>query len=131
VTDKSVASIAEQCGDSVRSLCLDGCPKVTDKSLRALAKGCPALEDLDLSHCDITDRGVKVLLHSLGHSLVNLSLAGCVRITDKTVEEIMDGCHALSGLNLKNCSGLSRAAVERLRRQVLHLLGPSCLFIDP
>lgn len=131
ITDKAVASIADRCGENVRSLCLDGCSKVTDKGLRALAKDCTGIEDLDLSKCDITDRGLKVLLAAVGPSLVNLSLAGCVKISDKSVEEIMDSCHSLSGLNLKNCSGLSKKAVDRLRQQAVTLFGPTCLFIDP
>lgn len=130
ITDKTVQAISSRCGDSVRSLSLDGCSKVTDRGLRAIAASCTALEDLDLSGCDITDRGLAVLVSSVGSTLLNLSVSGCSDITDVSLKKIMAQCHLLTGLNLKNCPGLSKEAVRSIQLSSHCLSGPSCLFVD-
>ncbi|GJP52688.1 hypothetical protein CLOM_g11781 [Closterium sp. NIES-68] len=130
ITDKAVVAISRSCGSTMKSLSLDGCSNVTDRSLRAIASSCAALEDLDLSMCGISDRGLSALVSSLGPSLLNLSLAGCQGITDKSLKKIMTQCHKLTGLNLKNCRGLTKEAIRSIQLSSHCLSGPSCLFVD-
>ncbi|CAI5467264.1 unnamed protein product [Closterium sp. Yama58-4] len=130
ITDKAVVAISRCCGNSMKSLSLDGCSNVTDRSLRAIASSCTALEDLDLSMCGISDRGLSALVSSLGPSLLNLSLAGCQGMTDKSLKKIMTQCQKLTGLNLKNCPGLTKEAIRSIQLSSHCLSGPSCLFVD-
>jgi hypothetical protein len=55
------------------------CKYITDESLKALAAGSPRLEELNVSECVITDRGIATL------HLNALDLLCCTSLTDDTL----------------------------------------------
>lgn len=112
VTDWAIFAIANLCGENLQTLTLDGCRKVTDRSLKVIADLCPALQDLDLAKCGITDNGIVSLLSARQQAIQILSLSGCMRITDKCLPFIEKMGETLLGLNLQHCSGLSRTALD-------------------
>eukprot|EP00897_Mesotaenium_endlicherianum_P002364 jgi/Mesen1/2155/ME000152S01241 len=132
VTDAAVCALAAGgCARSLRSLTLDGCRLVSDVGLAAVAAACTALQDLDVSKCAITDRGVEILVAARGAALSSLALASCVGLTDRCLKHIRLMCGGtLWGLNLKNCTGISKKAVSSLESSALLFRGPACLFVD-
>lgn len=112
VTDWAIFGIANLCGENLQTLILDGCRKVTDRSLKVIADLCPALQDLDLAKCGITDNGIVSLLSARQQAIQILSLSGCMQITDKCLPFIEKMGETLLGLNLQHCSGLSQMALD-------------------
>ncbi|XP_078442837.1 EIN3-binding F-box protein 1-like [Wolffia australiana] len=92
ISDRSVAAVVHVGAGSLRRLALDGCDGVTDYGLRLVRLFCLGLVELDLSRCGrITDQSLR--------GLEEMALQG-----------------NLSGLSLKNCKGLSAAAVAAIGR---------------
>ncbi|XP_078447881.1 uncharacterized protein LOC144716588 [Wolffia australiana] len=119
ITDRSVAALASSAGGSLVSLALEGCELVTDRGLALVARLCPRLAELDLTNCRrITDSGVAALAEKAALEL--LSLEGCDGISDVSLPclEEMAGNGSLVSINLKRCSGLSRAAIDSVHHHL-------------
>lgn len=118
VTDRAVCAVARQGGESLKTLVLDGCTNVSEKSLEVISNHCVFLEDLDISECTVSYDGLKALVDSTGQTLSSLNLSGCVGITDKILPLIHENCDSLLDLNLKNCSGLSERAITAIQSRM-------------
>lgn len=84
---------------SLQIVNLSFCKKISDRSLKSLAK-CPHLQTLDLTGCTaVTDQSILFLCEgtyvSLG--LRNLLLAGCTKITDTALSWISEGLKTADG----------------------------------
>ncbi|KAL0427105.1 UNVERIFIED_CONTAM: EIN3-binding F-box protein 1 [Sesamum latifolium] len=108
------SSLARLHGETLELLNLDGCQKITDASLAALADSCPLLNDLDVSKCSITDSGVVALSHGSQHNLQILSFSGCSMITNKSRPALEQLGRTLVGLNLQHCNSISSNTIESL-----------------
>lgn len=101
------AGLSKLEGLPLKRLELTGTYKIADAGFPAL-KNAP-LEDIRLSHCNISDFGVYTLIS--GKPLTRLDLLGCRMVTDRILR-------AFSGLPLKelnvNHGQFSAAAIERL-----------------
>lgn len=96
---------------------LEECCQITDQTLAHLATGCPSLEKLTLSHCElITDEGIRQLTAGscAAESLSVLELDNCPLITDSTLE-YLTSCHNLQVIDMYDCQLISRAAINRLK----------------
>ncbi|PHT52322.1 EIN3-binding F-box protein 1 [Capsicum baccatum] len=113
LTDQVVLSLAARHGETLELLNLDGCRKVTDASLVAIADNCSLLNDLDVSKCAITDSGVAALSRGVQVNLQVLSLSGCSMVSNKSVPSLKKLGECLLGLNLQHCS-ISCSSVELL-----------------
>ncbi|XP_055822692.1 EIN3-binding F-box protein 1-like [Solanum dulcamara] len=114
VTNEVVLSLARLHGETLELLNLDGCRKVTDASLVAIADSCPILNYLDVSKCSITDSGVAALSHGVQLNLQVLSLSGCSMVTNKSISSLKTLGESLIGLNLQHCNAISNSRVEAL-----------------
>jgi len=96
---------------------LEECVLITDSALNYLASGCPRLEKLSLSHCElITDEGIRhvgVSPCSAEHLAV-LELDNCPLITDAALDNLIS-CHSLQRIELYDCQLITRAGIRRLR----------------
>ena len=88
ITDAGIAHLVREPtllharGDRLRVLDLSRCCAVTDAAVDALARSCPALDDVDLGCCLLlTDRATRTLCDHCP-SIKNLGLARCRRMTD-------------------------------------------------
>ncbi|KAI3468025.1 hypothetical protein Pfo_024688 [Paulownia fortunei] len=118
LTDNVVAEISKLHGETLEILNLDGCRYITDVSLRAIARNCSLLCELDVSQCGITDSGIAVLAGAEQLSLQIFSLAGCSLVSDKSLPFLGMLGKTLMGLNIQHCCGISCGAVNLLLEQL-------------
>ncbi|XP_039007927.1 EIN3-binding F-box protein 1-like [Hibiscus syriacus] len=114
LSDKVVCKMADLHGWTLEMLNLDGCCKISDASLVAIAEDCQLLSDLDVSKCVITDSGIAALARSGLINLQILSVSGCSMVTDKSLPSLGKLGQTLLGLNLQKCEAISSSAVDLL-----------------
>lgn len=114
LSDEVVVSLARLHGQTLQVLNLDGCRKISDASISAVAENCAVLKDLDVSKCAITDSGVADLAHGVQMNLQILSLSGCTMVSRKSVTSLRKLGKSLLGLNLQHCNSISGGAIESL-----------------
>ncbi|XP_021901608.1 EIN3-binding F-box protein 1 [Carica papaya] len=118
VTDKVVSALAPQHSWTLEMLNLSGCRNITDASLVAIAKNCQLLSDLDVSKCAITDFGIEALALAKQLNLQILSMAGCPRISDRSLPSLAKLGLTLLGLNIQHCNAISSSTVDFLVEQL-------------
>ena len=100
--------IVKQSACELRSITLADCGKyVDDEVVLALVTSCSNLRSLDISNCDVSDRGLLQLAECA--SLEELSVAGCA-LSDTGINAILSNCNALVALDCRGCDQLSAAA---------------------
>ncbi|XP_024960599.1 EIN3-binding F-box protein 2-like [Cynara cardunculus var. scolymus] len=114
LTNKVVVDLAKIHGGSLEVLNLEGCRKIGDESLSAIAENCFLLKDLDVSKCGITDFGVSCLSRGRQTDLRVLSLSGCSKISNASLSSLEKLGPTLLGLNLQRCNLISSSAIESL-----------------
>ncbi|XP_072984245.1 EIN3-binding F-box protein 1-like [Typha latifolia] len=118
LTDTSIATMVKAHGSNLKVLNLDGCKKVTDKSLLAVAENCSVIDELDLSRCMVSDYGVAVLASARQLNLHVLSLAGCSKVTQKSLPFLANLGQSLIGLNLQFCNLISTCGIGSLEEKL-------------
>ncbi|WCJ30293.1 EIN3-binding F box protein 1 [Euphorbia peplus] len=114
VSDKVVSELTAQHGWTLEVLNLDGCVKITDASLAAIAENCFPLSELDVSKCAVSDSGIAALSHSKQLNLQIFSASGCSMISDKSLPALVKMGRTLQGLNLQHCNAISTTTVDLL-----------------
>ncbi|KAK1418487.1 hypothetical protein QVD17_27632 [Tagetes erecta] len=114
LTDKVVMAMASIHGGTLEVLNLDGCMRIGDESLAAIAANCLFLKDLDVSKSCITDSGVSCLSSGSHMNLQVLSLSGCSRVSNKSMFSFEKLGKTLVGLNLQGCNLISSSVIESL-----------------
>ncbi|KAG1701731.1 F-box/LRR-repeat protein 20 [Nymphon striatum] len=92
--------------------------RITDSALNYLAMGCPKLEKLSLSHCElITDEGIRHIGMSACSSecLEVLELDNCPLVTDSSLDHLIN-CRNLQRVELYDCQLITRPGIKRLRQ---------------
>eukprot|EP00268_Persea_americana_P005516 TRINITY_DN1185_c0_g1_i1.p1 TRINITY_DN1185_c0_g1~~TRINITY_DN1185_c0_g1_i1.p1 ORF type:complete len:655 (-),score=126.90 TRINITY_DN1185_c0_g1_i1:1575-3539(-) len=118
LSDAVVNAMARLHGGTLRLLSLEGCRKITDESMVAIAEKCPLLLDLLVSRCAVTDLGIASLAQAKHLNLRILSLSGCLQVSDNCMAFLRDLRRSLVGLNLQHCSLITRNAAELLGVQL-------------
>lgn len=118
VTDKIIADMVMHRFRQVKIVNLQGCPFVTDQSLKAFIGHCQNLEELNLGRLmdigpQITDAGMQLLIpHCV--TLRNLDLSWLERLTDTAILCVADSCTRLESLDVPNLFQLTNACIARL-----------------
>jgi len=129
ITDQSVSQVMRF--NEMRCLCLSLCTKLTDVSLAAVSVGLPSLEELHLALLgSITDAGVREISERL-HRLSFLDVSSCDQLTDRTIETLFHNTKTLRHLDVSLCTGISGYAVDKLERDLDHLVLVNRRHIDP
>ncbi|KAJ8461564.1 hypothetical protein OPV22_034490 [Ensete ventricosum] len=102
-----------ECKASLKRLVLRGCGRVNDRSAALIARRCAKLVELDLGGCDISDEGVKKLARDKPIDPEVISLAGCTRITDRSLLVLKK--YMGPGLDRVNVAGVSKAVINWLK----------------
>ncbi|GAB4832858.1 Transcription factor COE2 [Ancistrocladus abbreviatus] len=114
LSDRVAMFVAMRHGETLKVLNFNGCMKVTDSTVEAIANSCQLLNDLDISKCAVTDSGIAALSCSEQLNLQILSLSGCSRISNKCIPFLAKLGKCLVGLNLKNCDSISSSKIDML-----------------
>ncbi|RWW75084.1 hypothetical protein BHE74_00016908 [Ensete ventricosum] len=116
ITDRGIRAcwaITRECKASLKRLVLRGCGRVNDRSAALIARRCAKLVELDLGGCDISDEGVKKLARDKPIDPEVISLAGCTRITDRSLLVLKK--YMGPGLDRVNVAGVSKAVINWLK----------------
>jgi len=101
--------------------------QITDQALRYIARFCPDLHTLDLSHCkQITDVGVIYIAEAYRENLRNVHLEGCHQTTDASLPAIAQNCPNLKEIHWRDTQ-ISPAAIQSLIARFPHV----CSFPPP
>ncbi|XP_056171658.1 F-box protein At3g58530 isoform X2 [Syzygium oleosum] len=119
LTDNAYNNISSLSHLNYLDLC--GAQNLSDDALSCIAK-CRKLAALNLTWCvRITDKGVKTVAEGCV-SLEFLSLFGIVGVTDKCLEALSTTCsHTLATLDVNGCVGIKRRSREDLLELFPHL----------
>ncbi|EDO35101.1 predicted protein [Nematostella vectensis] len=114
VTDKSLRSIADRHGESLRIFEVFGCFNITPGGFKMLAGKCCHLQTLNLGQCHkMTDSALGSLVSHLPE-LENLDLRGCKQIRDSAVKKIVRHCPLLKCLALANCPRITDVTLAEI-----------------
>jgi len=114
VTADVIKEIAVGCA-SLLYLNLSHC-YLTDAGLRSLSRSCSNIQFLNLSFCvDFTNKGLQYLASGKGaRRLIYLDLSGCHQITGSGFLELGMGCHRLNALSLEHLPNLKDDHLQAL-----------------
>jgi hypothetical protein len=118
VTDKIISDMVMHRFRQVKIVNLQGCPYVTDQSLKAFVGHCQNLEELNLGRLmdigpQITDAGMQLLIpHCV--TLRSLDLTWLDGLTDTAILSVADSCTRLESLDVPNLCQLTNASIARL-----------------
>ncbi|KAL9960679.1 hypothetical protein ACROYT_G034165 [Oculina patagonica] len=110
---------------------IEGNNRLTDASVKVLAKSCPMLDHVYLVDCPrITDLALKALAASKHLNVVNV--ADCVRIQDTGVRQIVEGSSGakIKELNLTNCVRVSDVTLLRIAQRCHNLVYASFCYCE-
>ncbi|XP_056907647.1 dynein regulatory complex subunit 6 isoform X1 [Takifugu flavidus] len=107
-TDRSVMRILQNLCN-LEHLNLSYCEQLTDLCLEWF--GGSSIRSLDISGCNIQDRGLALLE---GVQLKKLALAGCVRITDAGIEVLCKNVRCLEHMDVSHCAALTEQAIRAI-----------------
>ncbi|KAJ9184646.1 hypothetical protein P3X46_004350 [Hevea brasiliensis] len=107
--NKSIISL-----QSLESLNLNGCQKISDKGIEAITSACPKLKVFSIYwNVRVTDVGINHLVEN-GKHVVDLNLSGCKNISDKSLQLVADNYQDLESLNLTRCIKLTDGGLQQI-----------------
>jgi len=123
LTDAAIVALAPNM-PRLEVVSLSFCCALTDIAVEALSESCLFIKRLDLSFCGsaVSDASLYQLarfdaLAPGQHSLEELEIRGCVRVTELGVREIVNGCLHLRRLNISSCSGIGTGSLSSQQEQ--------------
>ncbi|KAF9431478.1 hypothetical protein BGZ76_000255 [Entomortierella beljakovae] len=112
LNDQAIVSLAPNM-PNLQVVSLSFCCALTDIAIEALSENCLFIKKMDLSFCGsaVSDSTLYQMarfdaLEPGRHSLQELEIRGCVRVTERGIIEILNGCANLKRLNVSSCSGI-------------------------
>jgi F-box/leucine-rich repeat protein 2/20 len=110
ISDEPIEALALACCNSLRSLRMDWCLKITGASLRSLLRNCKLLAAIDVGCCDqITDAAFQGMETNMFRSeLRALKINNCVCLTVVGVSSVIESCNALEYLDVRSCPQVTR-----------------------
>ncbi|XP_046839843.1 dynein regulatory complex subunit 6-like isoform X2 [Xenia sp. Carnegie-2017] len=114
ITDTSIKALAKSCPELFQIYITD-CPRLTDLSLKALSS-CREIVVLNVADCvRIQDAGVRQIVEGpSGAKLREINLTNCVRVSDVSLLRIAQRCHNLTYCSICYCEHVTDAGVELL-----------------
>ncbi|KAF9897965.1 hypothetical protein BX616_004689 [Lobosporangium transversale] len=123
LTDEAIVALAPNM-PHLQVASLSFCCALTDVAVEALSENCLFLKRLDLSFCGsaVSDASLYKLARFDAsepgkHSLEELEIRGCVRVTERGVREVLSGCVNLKRLNVSSCSGIGTGELQEQGKQ--------------
>ncbi|KEH41769.1 putative leucine-rich repeat domain, L domain-containing protein [Medicago truncatula] len=124
VEDAHLILIKDKCFDSLQSLeslNLNVCQKISDTGIEAITSCCPQLKTFSVYwNVRVTDTGLLHTARNCKH-IVDLNISGCKNISDRGVQLVADNYPKLESLNLTRCVKLTDAGLKELLQKCLSL----------
>jgi hypothetical protein len=121
ISDAGIASIAQGC-PKLRVLNLRGCTQLTNTSLAAAARNCPALERVYVATMAVDDAGINLLgASAAAGNLLELDVTRCKGVTVSSIRSLLFKAGRLArpaaggGSLFMNLTGCTQAEVDTLR----------------
>ncbi|KAF9195973.1 hypothetical protein BGZ50_002775 [Haplosporangium sp. Z 11] len=135
LTDDAIVALAPNM-PRIQVLSLSFCCALTDVAVEAVSEHCWYLKKLDLSFCGsaVSDASLYQIAQfevaGGQHSLEDLEIRGCVRVTELGVRKILNGCVRLKKLNISSCSGIGSGSLSGSGSPQVMASGPAELGDD-
>ncbi|KAI3787336.1 hypothetical protein L1987_41739 [Smallanthus sonchifolius] len=114
VGDLGISTIAEAYSTSLKTLKLQDCYKLGDKSIFAVTNFCKNLETLIIAGCrHLSSSSIRSLAAST-QNLTILKMDFCLNVSDTSLKSILSQCTCLEVLEIGCCEGVTDAAFEGL-----------------
>ncbi|XP_027363525.1 F-box protein At3g58530 isoform X2 [Abrus precatorius] len=124
VEDTHLVLIKDKCFDSLQSLeslNLNGCQKISDTGIEAITSCCPQLNTFSIYwNVRVTDTGIQHMVRNCKH-IIDLNISGCKNISDRGVQLISENYPELKSLNLTRCVKLTDFGLKKLLHKCLFL----------
>ena len=102
---------------TLQSLSVSGCVRLTDASIVSVASSCRKLSHVDLTQVyDLTDASVVALAESSGQHLASVKLSRCGRITDEAIASLAAHCPLLRAIAVDDCYSLTDTSIMVLAK---------------
>ncbi|KAF8981460.1 hypothetical protein BGZ46_002769 [Entomortierella lignicola] len=118
LSDQAIVSLAPNM-PRLQVVSLSFCCALTDIAIEALCESCLYLKKMDFSFCGsaVSDATLYQMarfdaLEPGRHSLQELEIRGCVRVTERGIREVLNGCANLKKLNISSCSGIGSGGLS-------------------
>ncbi|KAK7345181.1 hypothetical protein VNO77_15735 [Canavalia gladiata] len=124
VEDAHLILIKDKCFDSLQSLeslNLNGCQKISDTGIEAITSCCSQLKSFSIYwNVRVTDTGILHIVRNCKH-IIDLNISGCKSISDRGVQLIAENYPELESLNLTRCVKLTDDGLKKLLQRCLFL----------
>lgn len=124
VEDSHLILIKDKCFNplqSLESLNLNGCQKISDTGIEAITSCCPQLKSfLIYWNVRITDRGLQHIVRNCKH-IIDLNISGCKNVSDRGVQLVAENYPELESLDLTRCVKLTDDGLKSLLHKCLFL----------
>ncbi|KAF2284708.1 hypothetical protein GH714_029464 [Hevea brasiliensis] len=116
IPEDGLAVIGSGFATRLKILYLWNCKTVGDKSIMAIAKGCPLLQEWNLGSCDAVKISGWKSIGSNCNKLEKLHVDRCQNLCDDGLQALREGCKRLSVLYIsKHCRQFSSTALEEFK----------------
>ena len=124
ICNRTLNYILEQCGNTLKSLTLEN-SNITDEILIKYKGTLPSLENLKMTDCELTNKGLLQILQLCGSTLRSLDISGAF-ITGENLSKYKGTLPCLENLNMISCKQLT----DRGLLQILQLCGSTLRSLD-
>lgn len=118
---------SSMCRNSLHTIEVSGCGKITDVGVRNLVSGLRhQLVSLGIRSCDlITDKGIQSIARYCGSSLQSLDIMNLDFVTLQSIRSILARCQLLVTLNCDGCAFTPHEFASLLQRETNFPISPS------
>lgn len=124
VEDAHFIVIKDKCFNSLQSLeslNLNGCQKISDTGIEAITSCCPKLKSFSIYwNVRVTDTGLLHIVRNCKH-IIDLNISGCKNISDRGIQLVADNYPELESLNLTRCVKVTDEGLKSLLHKCLFL----------
>ncbi|KAK7278801.1 hypothetical protein RJT34_23837 [Clitoria ternatea] len=124
VEDTHLIHIKDKCFDSLQSLeslNLNGCQKISDTGIEAITSCCPQLKSFSIYwNVRVTNTALVHIVRNCKH-IIDLNISGCKNISDQGVRLVADNYPGLESLNLTRCVKVTDDGLKQLLLKCLFL----------
>ncbi|EDO47403.1 predicted protein, partial [Nematostella vectensis] len=113
VDDRMVVLIAQNC-PNLKRLDLKACFKVTDASLKEVARYCTNLECINLYCTATTENGFEELVRRCRNISGCIHLTWCFFITDESLKSIANQCKCLKTFRIRECQQVTDQGLKEI-----------------